>query len=179
MKWQSVIFITLISFFLGLSLRNCKKVTNTEGKITIDTIYKDTGSFHVKTIPKPYKVDSLIYIHDSTEIDTPKVVFEYYLKRKYKIDTVINDVEVKLNQTIFQNRLSSFDLALKNKRITTIVKKEIKLKNPAFYFGGGLSTNGITSDINGMVGYSKRKTLYIASYGFYQKTINIGVLVSF
>lgn len=117
-KWYHIV-ITFLLLGLGyyLGSNNAEVVTK--------VVYEDK--------PVPYRVDSIIYKTDTLRlpqdpIDTNAVVTDYFRDRYFDTTVTVNEVKLKVEGSIFENRLQGLDFNVSNLRpieIHTIPKWEI------------------------------------------------------
>ena len=112
-KWYHIV-IAVIVFLLGIH------VGSDSGDEVIKTVYQD--------VPVPYRVDSIIYQKDTLilpneAIDTNAVVEEYFRRRTFDTNFVVNEVELSVGGTVFENELKNLDFSISNLRATEIYKQ--------------------------------------------------------
>lgn len=86
----------------------------------VKTVYEDK--------PVPYKVDSIVYKTDTLilpneAIDTNAVIEEYFRKRTFDTNFVVNEVELSVGGTVFENKLKNLDFSISNLRATEVYKQ--------------------------------------------------------
>ena len=175
------LLIALGLFIIGLIVGFILSNSNSHAE-TIKTIeYKDTGSYHVKLIPKPYKVDSLIYIHDSVfiDIDTAQILADYFIQRGYS-DTIINDssLTISYSANVGMNKLQNITFDYTNNRPTLVTNNIVKTK-PSIYIGVGVGGNSQSFDYGVTTAYQRDKMLYSGSYYFGSKSVYVTAALGF
>lgn len=161
MKYIIGIILAALLFAAGWFLKPCDV-----GGVECQTIYRDTGTHRIDSVPVPYYVSDPVYvfdtIHDSipymVPIDTAAILADYYRKRDYN-DTVVNDtsIMIAIQEQVWQNRISSRVLSYQLKPVKAPVQKEKTSLLIGAYggtIGAGLQFGAIRKKIgvNGFVG---------------------------
>jgi len=177
-----LIYISLIVIGIVIGFIIHKSPTpKTITKIEIE--YKDTGSYHIRLVPEPYKVDSFIYMTDSVwlNVDTAAMVSQY-LSRIYYSDTIVNDSSLTVSYAaiVQYNRIDSISFDYSNNRATKIVTNTTNiLPSPKFGLGVLVEGNSKSFDVSPIAMYHLPKISLIGGYGIMNKTAKVGVVFNF
>jgi hypothetical protein len=124
---------------------------------TTDTVYTDTGSFHISDRPVPYKVE--VEIPGDTfwlpsNVDTAaimdscyKLALAYFQKKSFDSTYYGNDMSANLKYQVWQNDIDSLFLDLKNNRATVINNTTDIIYTKELFLEGELSTKSIEGSI--------------------------------
>lgn len=129
----------LIGFYLRPSIKPDKVI------VKVDTIYKDTNTVLIDTVPILIKQTKFLKVHDTIivekegkiRIDTLAIVQDYISSRTYETSLDTNDVELHILDIVHMNTLKEQRISIKNNRVTSITQINPACeKTREFYIGG-------------------------------------------
>lgn len=101
-------------------------VSKQDGVLVPKIIYRDTGSF--KQVP--------IILYDTIrEVDTVEVLVDYFSLKTYMDSVTIQDVDIKIKDTLQKNSIFAREYIIKNNRTENFYKRRM------VYFGGSFGFN--------------------------------------
>ena len=135
--------------------------------------YKDSLVSHYVTIP----------VYDSLDIDSGKIVQEYFSKQHYK-DTLVNDSTLffTLSEAVYKNKITDRSFSYINKLPMYKIKTKTEYKSKPvykanFYLGGHVTTSGGLY-IGGLY-TTPHKGAYSLTYDPINKNVNAGIYFRF
>src|SRR3990167_10608517 len=112
---------------LWLQAETCKRCPDSVTTTDTVTVYKDTGTTRIVTVPKPVnvfvptpaQVDSFFI---AANVDTVALMADYFTTRSYILTWDTNEVKLGIRFQVHQNRIrDSLTVTVSNVRPTTVI----------------------------------------------------------
>lgn len=184
MKTKTTIILSIVVLFLVFMLGRCSNVNKNIAK-TEETI---------KYVPSPYPVHDTIYqpkpyevirhkrdtMYLTQDVDTAKILEDYFLTRRYELDFSSDSVGVfKVNAEVSRNELTSAKSFIQPKYKTIVQENTIyKVPSLQFYAMVGSSLDFKTNKVSLGVDLKQKYLLGVSGVRFnenFSYTIDVGI----
>lgn len=164
--YQTLIHALVVVLALGL-WKSCQKNNEKCDKYEIHPVsieYKVDSIPYEVTLKAPEKPDIIIEVPVPQDVDTSKILEQYYAKHVYTRSYEDTNIKVTLKDTVSQNKLSQANLTYQLMKPTQIIiNNEVVLKPVNKYFIGATLRTDTSLSINAYM-LTKKEILIGAGY---------------
>jgi hypothetical protein len=183
MKLWLYILVFGFGFLLAWLLLGKSSQTIIETKTVTDTLYQDTGTYHVKEVPVVkyiIKPSDTVYL---TKVDSQEVVSDWFLVRGYG-DTIVDDSSLFIawSTKVTKNRLDTMIINYQNRTptvINNITNTTIIDKQYQLWLGVGAAGTKTSFDLRPKIGWIHKHIQYGIEYGIMSKEIELSMMYGF
>ena len=177
------ILVFLFGALLSWLLLGRSSQTIIETKTVTDTLYQDTGTYHIKEVPVVKYIitpSDTVYL---TNIDSQEVVSDWFLVRGYG-DTIVDDSSLFIawSTEVTKNRLDTMIINYQNRTptvINNITNTTIVDKQYKWWLGAGVSGTKTSFDVRPRISFINNRWQYGIEYGIMSKEIEVSLMYGF